>query len=107
MPLRVALDATPLLGARTGVGRFVEGALDALAERPEIDLRAYGLTWRGRADLGSQLPAGVGICRTPMVAGPLLRAWRRFDGPAAEWWTGPVDVVHGTNFVVPPARRAA
>jgi glycosyltransferase involved in cell wall biosynthesis len=27
--------------------------------------------------------------------------------PAIEWWTGPVDVVHGTNFVVPPARRAA
>ena len=23
------------------------------------------------------------------------------------WWTGPVDVVHGTNFVVPPSRRAA
>jgi glycosyltransferase involved in cell wall biosynthesis len=29
------------------------------------------------------------------------------DVPAIEHWTGPVDVVHGTNFVVPPARRAA
>ncbi len=24
-----------------------------------------------------------------------------------EWFVGPVDVVHGTNFVVPPTRRAA
>src|SRR4051794_30797613 len=75
VPIRVAVDATPLLGARTGLGRFVEGALGALAGRPEIDLRAYGLTWRGRAELGAQLPAGVAVCRTPMVAGPLLRAW--------------------------------
>src|SRR4051794_11705949 len=41
-----------------------------------------------------------------MPAGVLLRTWARSDWPAAEWWTGPVDVVHGTNFVVPPARRA-
>jgi glycosyltransferase involved in cell wall biosynthesis len=37
----------------------------------------------------------------------VLRAlWRRVDGPPIEWWTGPVDVVHGTNFVVPPTRDA-
>jgi glycosyltransferase involved in cell wall biosynthesis len=42
-----------------------------------------------------------------MVAGPLLALWSRANWPAAEWWTGPVDVVHGTNFVVPPARRGA
>jgi glycosyltransferase involved in cell wall biosynthesis len=29
------------------------------------------------------------------------------DGPTLEWWTGPLDVVHGTNFVVPPTRHAA
>ena len=37
----------------------------------------------------------------------MLRAWARFDHPAIERWTGPVDVVHGTNFVVPPSRKAA
>jgi glycosyltransferase involved in cell wall biosynthesis len=42
-----------------------------------------------------------------MPAGPLLAAWRRWDHPRLERWTGPVDVVHGTNFVVPPTRRAA
>jgi glycosyltransferase involved in cell wall biosynthesis len=33
--------------------------------------------------------------------------WSRWDAPPVEWWTGRVDVVHGTNFVVPPSRRAA
>jgi glycosyltransferase involved in cell wall biosynthesis len=33
--------------------------------------------------------------------------WSRFPVPPVEWFTGPADVVHGTNFVVPPTRRAA
>jgi glycosyltransferase involved in cell wall biosynthesis len=41
-----------------------------------------------------------------MPASPLLRTWARTDIPVVEWWTGPVDIVHGTNFVVPPARGA-
>jgi glycosyltransferase involved in cell wall biosynthesis len=42
-----------------------------------------------------------------MPARPVQWVWRRFDQPGIEWWAGPVDVVHGTNFVVPPARAAA
>jgi glycosyltransferase involved in cell wall biosynthesis len=41
-----------------------------------------------------------------MPARPLHHLWRRGFGPGLQWWTGPVDVVHGTNYVVPPARRA-
>jgi len=29
---------------------------------------------------------------------------RRTDWPPIEWWTGRVDLVHGPNFVVPPAK---
>jgi glycosyltransferase involved in cell wall biosynthesis len=42
-----------------------------------------------------------------MPARPLHRTWAQFRGPAVEWFVGPTDVVHGTNFVVPPSRRAA
>ena len=114
---RVALDATPLLGTRTGIGVAVAGMLSALGARPELDVIGYGLTWAGRRELASSLPEGVratgvrlpggGGRRPPMVAGALLRAWGQWDWPPAEWWTGPVDVVHGTNFVVPPTRGAA
>ncbi|HLY83919.1 MAG TPA: glycosyltransferase, partial [Acidimicrobiales bacterium] len=103
----MALDATPLLGARTGIGVFTSGALAALSRRGDLDLRGYGLSWTGRRQLAAALPPGVRVCPRPMAAAPLLELWRRFDGPVAEWWTGRVDVIHGTNYVVPPTRRAA
>lgn len=105
--LHVALDATPLVGARTGIGAFTAALLEHLAHRPDLSLTAYGLTWRGRRDLATAVPAGVAVTRRPMAARPLRVAWQRAGGPALEWWTGPVDVVHGTNFVVPPTAGAA
>jgi glycosyltransferase involved in cell wall biosynthesis len=42
-----------------------------------------------------------------MPARPLHALWARRDLPPVEWFIGPADVVHGTNFVVPPTRRAA
>lgn len=107
MPLRVALDATPLLGARTGVGVFTAGLLDALAERDDVEAAGYALSWRAWRSLAAALPRGVRHIRRSMPPQPLRGCWRRWDVPPAEWWTGAVDVVHGTNFIVPPARQAA
>lgn len=106
-PLRVAADATPLLGARTGVGVFTSCALRALAARADLDVCAFAVSWRRRGWLNGHVPGGVRLVERPMPARPLHAAWRWTAGPPVEWWTGPVDVVHGTNFVVPPARRAA
>jgi glycosyltransferase involved in cell wall biosynthesis len=103
----VAVDATPLFGSRTGVGRFTAAILAGLGTRPDVALRAFAATWRGRGQLDELLPPGVQALHRPMAARPLRAAWGAFDRPVAEWWTGPVDVVHGTNFVVPPTRRAA
>ena len=37
-----------------------------------------------------------------------LALWERgLRVPGAEWLAGQIDVVHGTNFVVPPSRSAA
>jgi glycosyltransferase involved in cell wall biosynthesis len=41
-----------------------------------------------------------------MPAGLLHAMWKRSATPPVEWFVGSVDVVHGTNFVVPPARGA-
>lgn len=104
--LRIALDATALLGARTGVAAFTLGLLGALAGRPDAQVRAYGLTWRGRGRLPVEVPAGVASVRRPMPARPLRALWLRSDLPPVEWFVGACDVVHGTNFVVPPTRAA-
>jgi glycosyltransferase involved in cell wall biosynthesis len=104
--LRVAVDATPLYDARTGVGRFTEELLAGLAAADDVDAVAYAATWRGRDRLTELVPPGVATTRRAMAARPLRALWRVGDRPRIERWTGPVDVVHGTNFVVPPARAA-
>jgi glycosyltransferase involved in cell wall biosynthesis len=42
-----------------------------------------------------------------MPARPLHASWARWDSPPLEWFVGAIDVVHGTNFLVPPTKRAA
>ncbi len=103
----MAVDATPLLGTRTGVGRFCEGALGALAGLPQLDVDVFAVTWRRRRRLPPLVPAGIDVRQRAMPARPLHVAWSRFRVPAIEWFVGPADVVHGTNYIVPPSRRAA
>ena len=102
--LRVALDGTPMLGPRTGIGEVVTGLLPRLAEDPAIDCRAYALTWRGRSDLAAALPAGVRAATRPIPARLVRAGWLRSSWPRIETWTGRVDVVHATNYVPPPSR---
>lgn len=105
--MRVALDVTALLGNPTGVGVMARELLRGLAQRHEVEVMAFVLSWRGRRALASALPPQVREVHLPMAARPLRSAWARFDHPAIELWTGTVDVVHGPNYIVPPARRAA
>ncbi|HEV8296667.1 MAG TPA: glycosyltransferase family 1 protein [Acidimicrobiales bacterium] len=106
-PVRLAFDATPLLGNRTGVGVMTARVLDRLSQRDDVSVTAYAVTWRGRGRLAGLVPRRVRAVRRPMPARPLQRAWRSVDVPPIEWFTGHIDIVHGPNFVVPPARRAA
>ena len=107
-PVVVAADATPLLGVRTGVGASVAGFLTAVSSDPAVDVVGYALSAAAGRTLPQRLPDSVRAGRAvPIPASLCLRAWARFDHPAIERWTGNVDVVHGTNFVVPPSPRAA
>ena len=110
--LRVAVDAEPLLGHRTGVGNFCYGLLSGLTalpreERAGLDLSAFAVSWRMRDALVPRLPPGVPLRGRAMPARPLRTAWRKGLDLPLELFLGPVDVVHGSNFVVPPTRRAA
>ncbi len=105
-PLRVALDGTPLLGVPTGVGVFTSSLLAALAARSDLSLSAYAVSWRTRDQLPGLVPEGVATQQEAMPARPLTWLWSHVDRPRAERFIGPVDVVHGTNFTVPPTRRA-
>ena len=97
------------------MGRFCEGAVAALssaafsAESPDaLVLAPYAISadgGRGASRAANQLGLReVASMRVP--ARVAAACWRALDFPSIEQVTGPVDVVHGTNFVVPPARRA-
>ena len=106
-PVRVAFDATACLGVRTGVGRFAHEVLQRIADHSGLAVTAFAVSWRGRGTLDELVPPGVRVVNRPMAARPLRIAWQHFDRPRIESWTGPIDVVHGPNYVVPPARDAA
>lgn len=105
-PVRLAVDVTSLLGTRTGIATFTDEVLRRLP-RTEVDVSAFAVTRRGASAVDDLLPPHVHMHHRPMVARPLRMLWSHSDHPAIERWTGPVDVVWGPNFVVPPASRAA
>ncbi|MGI8756036.1 MAG: glycosyltransferase family 4 protein [Acidimicrobiales bacterium] len=105
--LRVTYDATSLLDRPTGVGVFAREVLAGIGDRPDLDVTAMAVTWRGRGRLADQVPAGVSVAGRPVPARLARAAWLRTDQPSARALAGPADVVHGPNFVVPPGGGAA
>jgi glycosyltransferase involved in cell wall biosynthesis len=108
----VGLDATPLIGERTGIGRYVASLLpelQALTGTPDAGLEsvvATAFTLRGRGELARHLPAGVADRSRPLPARLLQELWARAEVPSVTALIGRVDVFHGTNFVLPPPGRA-
>jgi glycosyltransferase involved in cell wall biosynthesis len=100
--VRIAIDSTPLLGARTGVATMVESLVTGLAACDETQVVAYAVS--GRMGLDGTVPPHVKTARSRLPALAALWCWERADVPRIEHWTGPVDIVHGTNFVGPPAQ---
>ena len=60
--------------------------------------------WRDTAVGAAALGLSLKTWRAPTRVVNAL--WARVEVPPIEWLVGPVDVVHGTNYVVPPARHA-
>jgi glycosyltransferase involved in cell wall biosynthesis len=96
---RVAIDVGPLLGHRTGIGMTVAALLDgfrAIHGAPRV--HPYALSFRGSLEPGTT--------RLPLPALVAHRLWARAARPRLDHWLGDVDVIHGTNHVVPPSRHA-
>lgn len=91
--MRVAFDAAPLLDPQTGVGRYVRELGRAL-EVQGIEVQRYAVSFTGRnVDH---------IVRWRVPARLAQEMWRRFGTPSIRSLVGDVDVLHATNFIVPP-----
>jgi glycosyltransferase involved in cell wall biosynthesis len=105
--VRIGLDATPLLGQRTGIGRYVERLVAALPTVvPDDEVVATAFTLRGGRKLAGAVPPAVSVRSRPLPARLLRAAWQRGEWPPVELIAGRLDVFHGTNFVLPPGRAA-
>lgn len=102
--LRVAVDATPLMNRPTGVGVMTAALLNRLAQSGELDVHGYVVSWRARDHYRTSMPGGVTPLRLAWPARLAHRTWQRSAIPRLP---GAWDVVHGTNYVVPPARSGA
>ena len=108
--MRIAFDVSPLSHPRTGIGNYVQGSLAGLAEAAagRHELIAFAPTRpRGRRLIREALadvPVDVRIARPAVVARlpdglePPRPAFRRA-------LLGPVDVLHFSDWMVPPQRR--
>jgi glycosyltransferase involved in cell wall biosynthesis len=103
--VRVAIDFTPGLNQPAGIGRYTRELVRALAQKAHFDI----VLWHGRTSSPRPRPSSPRIHyrQMPFSERWLTRLWYRLRIPfPIDPLIGPVDVVHGTDFLVPPARCA-
>jgi glycosyltransferase involved in cell wall biosynthesis len=107
--VRIAFDVSPLSHPRTGIGNYVRGSLAGLAQTAagRHELVAFAPTrLRGRRLIREALADVPVELRT--VALPwshaFRMAWSRLGRPAAERFLGRLDVLHFSDWLVPPQR---
>ena len=106
--MRIAYDVTPLSHPRTGVGNYIHGALAGMVEAAggEHEIVAFGpVSIRGRKLVDEALD-GLALSRGVVTVpfGHAVRTvWSRLGIPRAERFVGPVDVLHFSDWMVPPS----
>ena len=105
MAIRVGLDYTAAVHQSAGIGRYTREMVKALAaSSTELDYRLF--------------VADASKVARPVLPGPnfswhstrlterwLARLWYRLRLPLwIESWTGPLDLFHAPDFVLPPVR---
>ncbi|MFN8533592.1 MAG: glycosyltransferase family 1 protein [Dehalococcoidia bacterium] len=100
----VAIEFTPALRQRAGIGRFVRDLVGAILQAPE-DLTIKLVVSRD-SPLG-ELPPGLEVIRLPFGEKTGLILWNVLGLPLPiDRFTGPIDLYHGTNFLLPALGRA-
>jgi glycosyltransferase involved in cell wall biosynthesis len=101
----IAIDYTPAIRQRAGIGRIIRGQVQALIDlNPGYDLRLLVV---GKVSNADRAAAPLPLHTTPIDERNMVRLWHRLNLPAPpiEWFTGgPLDLFHATDFVMAPSR---
>jgi glycosyltransferase involved in cell wall biosynthesis len=103
--MRIGIDYTAAVRQGAGIGRYTRGLIRALAELDQET--PYVLFSAGRDPDPRPWPANFHQRALPLSDRHLAILWQRLRLPLpVEWFTGPLDLFHSPDFVLPPVRRA-
>lgn len=102
--MRVAYDAAPMLNPRAGIGHYAGALLDEMLKSTDFDFTLFAIT---RATNGRDIPRNdrVRLLHRRIPARVFVTSWEALGWPRGELLIGDADVVHGTNFWLPPITR--
>jgi len=103
--VHVGLDYTPALRQGAGIGRLTRGLVQGLSQVDREN--RYSLVIKGPVPrLG--LPSNFRPCRLPFSERLSHIVWHRLGLPlAVDLFTGPLDVFHSPDYLLPPVRKGA
>jgi len=103
--MRIALDLSPLQPPMTGVGQYTHGLVCALLEENSgHEFRAWSTGLRPL-----RLAPPMDTLRHKHLGLPtraLYKSWELLGAPSIDTLLGGADIVHATNFFLPPTRKA-
>jgi glycosyltransferase involved in cell wall biosynthesis len=107
-PLRIAIDYTSAVNQNAGIGRFVRNLVNAVVKHDTTDafLLLHANPNPGRSP---NYPPASNVNRRVLRVNErwMNIIWHRLQVPIpADWLTGPVDLFHSPDFVMPPVRGA-
>jgi glycosyltransferase involved in cell wall biosynthesis len=107
-PLRIAIDYTSAVNQNAGIGRFVRQLVNAVVANDPTDsfLLLHANPNPGRVP---NYPSGSNVTRRVLRVNERWTniLWHRLQVPIpADWLTGPIDLFHSPDFVMPPVQAA-
>ena len=107
-PLKIAIDYTSAVNQNAGIGRFVRQLVHAVIANDPVDnfVLLHANPNPGRTP---NYPTGPNVTRRVLRVNERWTniIWHRLQAPIpADWLTGPVDLFHSPDFVMPPVRAA-
>lgn len=104
-PFSLLIDYTPAIRQSAGIGRIIRGQVAALIDAGQgYDIRLFVA---GQVSRGEREAAPLPLHTVPLISERnLIRLWHRLNVPfpRADWFAGGrADLLHATDFVLPPA----
>lgn len=101
--MKVAIDIQPAIAQRAGVGRYTKSLVENIGscKTEQDDIRLCFFDFK-RQGMPFQAP-DTDFCGISWCPGRVAqKAWKTVGWPPYNWFSGPADVFHFPNFIIPP-----